>query len=137
MHIANHGQQEPGYLIWTFDEMNRLIEAVPSNFNGVTLCTGCYQLAGDDLSETIHGFGKKIFLIHARDVAPKPGGFNEVMYGQGDVDIISVLRELRDIGYAGPVCPEHLAAIDYEPYEEIAAAWGLGYLSGVLRMLET
>jgi len=133
--IADHGQQEHGYLIWTFDEMQRLLDAADSDNHGVTFCTGCYQLAGDDLVECIRGFGKKIFLVHARDVAGKPDGFDEVMYGQGEVNLERVLKELQAIGYEGLVCPEHLPKVAYEPYEEISTAWGLGYLSAALRAL--
>jgi D-mannonate dehydratase len=133
--LANHGHQQEGFLIWSCEEMNRLLQAVPSDCNGVTLCTGCYHLAGDNLTEVMRRFGKKICLVHARDVTRTKEGSEDVMYGQGEVDVIGMLRQLQDIGYTGFVCPEHLAPIDYEPYDEISGAWGLGYLAGVARML--
>ncbi len=134
--LANHGHQSPEYLIWNYEGMNRLLEAVPSNYNGVTFCTGCYQLAGDDIWDSIDRFGEKIFFVHARDVIRKPDGFDEVLFGTGEVDIFRVLKQLQHIGYQGLVCPEHLPKISYEPYEEIGIAWGLGYLASALSALQ-
>jgi len=133
--IASHGQQEHGYLIWTYDQMQRLLQSVPSDYNGVTFCTGCYGLAGDDLPRCIRSFGKKIFLVHARDVVRKPDGFAEVMYDQGEVDLFEVLRELREAGYSGLVCPEHLPKVAHDLYEETPIAWALGYLTAALKAL--
>lgn len=135
IYIANHGHQSPRYLIWNYESMNRLIKAVPSDYNGVTFCMGCYQLAGDDIYEAIRRFGKKIFFVHTRDVIRKPDGFDEVIFGKGEVDIFRALRELRDINYEGLVCPEHLPKIRYEPYEEIITAWAVGYLVSALSTL--
>ena len=109
---------------------------VPSAYNGFTFCMGCYQLAGDNLYDIIHQLGEKIFFVHARDVIRKPNGFDETSFGKGEVDIIGVLRSLRDSGYQGLVCPEHLPRVDYDPYDEIASAWGLGYLAATLSVLE-
>jgi len=134
--IANHGHQVASYLIWNYDGMNRLLEAVPSDYNGVTFCTGCYQLAGDNIYDSIRRFGGKIFFVHARDVIRKPDGFDEVIFGRGEVDIFRILKQLQHISYQGLVCPEHLPKIDYEPYEEITIAWGLGYLVSALSTLQ-
>ncbi len=134
--LANHGHQWPQFLIWNYEGMNRLLEAVPSDYNGVTFCTGCHQLAGDDIYDSIRRFGEKILFVHARDVIHKPDGFDEVIFGKGEIDILRVLKELQQIGYEGLVCPEHLPKIDYEPYEEIIIAWGLGYLASALSNLE-
>jgi sugar phosphate isomerase/epimerase len=134
--IATHGHQFTQFLVWDYDGMSRILEAVPSEYNGVTFCTGCYQLAGDDLYETIRRFGSRIFFVHVRDVIRKPDGFEEVLFGQGEVDVFGVLKQLRDIGYDGLVCPEHLPRVSYESYEEISAAWGLGYLVSAISRLE-
>ena len=101
----------------------------------MTLCTGCLQLAGDDLGHCIRSLGQKVFLVHARDVARSPDGFAEVIYGKGEVDLLRVLGELRRAGYDGLVCPEHLPTIGHDPHEEIPIAWALGYLTAALRAL--
>ena len=134
--IASHGHQWSRFLVWNYDGMSRVLEAVPSEYNGVTFCTGCYQLAGDDLYQTIRRFGARISFVHARDVIRRPDGFEEVLFGQGEVDIFGVLKQLQHIGYDGLVCPEHLPKIGYEPYEDISTAWGLGYLVSAMSALE-
>ena len=133
--IANHGHQFRRFLIWNYTDMDRLLKAVPSDYNGITFCTGCYQLSGEDIYNGIYRYQKKIFFVHIRDVIRKPSSFDEVLFGRGEVDVMRVLKVLYEIGYDGLVCPEHLPRINYEPYEEINTAWGIGYLVSSLSIL--
>ena len=133
--VANHGHQFPEYLIYGYSGIKRLLDSVPSDFNGATLCLGCHQLAGDDIPRVIRSLGRKIFFVHARNVAR--GGFEDTAFHKGQVDVIRALRQLKDAGYEGLVCPEHLPLMTYEPHDEIGSAWGLGYLVAALSMLDS
>lgn len=132
--LANHGHQTPEHLVFAAADMERLLSLAPSAANGLTFCTGCFQLAGDDLGLWIERFGKeKVFLVHMRDVRRRAdGGFDEVRFGEGEIDLKAVVKRLRAIGYDGLVCPEHLPRVAYDPYEEISTAWGMGYVRALL-----
>jgi len=132
--IANHGHQTREHLVFSAAEMERLLSLAPSAANGLTFCTGCYQLAGDDLSRWIGRFGReRILMVHMRDVRRRAGGgFDEVLFGEGEVDLKAVVKRLKEINYQGLICPEHLPRVAYDPFDEIPTAWGMGYLRALL-----
>ncbi|MDY6914352.1 MAG: mannonate dehydratase [Planctomycetota bacterium] len=133
--IATHGHQFSNFIIYNCAGFSRLLEAVPSDYNGVTFCPGCHKLAGDDIYEAIHQLEEKIFFAHARDVMREHDTFKDVIFDSGEVDMLRVLRQLQQIGYEGLVCPEHLPKVKYEPHDEITSAWSLGYLASALSTL--
>ncbi len=91
--------------------LERLVGLVDSPFNGVTFCTG--SLGADphnDLPAMIRRIGERVNFAHCRNVrvtgkrvfheTPHPSGY-------GDVDMLEVMRALRDVGFAGPMRPDH------------------------------
>ena len=93
--------------------LDRLTRIVDHPANGVTFCTG--SLGADpanDLPTMIRDLGSRgrIHFMHCRNVrrtgekqfheAPHPGAF-------GDVPMLEVVRALRDVGYRGPMRPDH------------------------------
>ena len=59
-----------GRIMRSVDNYQRLLDLVPSESNGITLCQGNFTLMTDDLPSVIRHFGsqKKIFFVHLRDV---------------------------------------------------------------------
>jgi len=109
--LANHAFYHPWKVVRNTETLNRLLNEVPSPYNGVAYCQGLYQM-GDDPYEAVTLFGEKIFFAHARDLKKLryPHRFEEVFLGEGDVDIPKTLGLLEAIGYKGIVCPEHLGS---------------------------
>ena len=107
--IANHAFYHPWKMVRNVETLMKLLEEVPSPYNGVTYCPGLYQ-SGDNVHEAITLFEKKIFSAHARDLRRRRSNFHfeEVFLGEGDVDIPRVVKLLQAVGYEGIVCPEHL-----------------------------
>lgn len=141
--IATHTYHSPSRLIWNYETINRLLEAVPSAYNGVLFCTGKTQFAGDDMVDTIRRYGKRIFLVHIRNVAGGyvPGSYEleedkslEARFDAGDVDVPQVLKTLKEIGFSGPVFAEHYPAIAGE--RVAALAWTVGYFKALETCLD-
>jgi len=130
--IANHGHLTPQWLVWNYETMSRLLKEASSDYNGVTFCTGSYQLAGDDIYDVIGRFGKKIFFVHARDVIGTWESYDEVFFGNGVVDFARVVKRLNEIGYDGVIYPEHFPRIEWESHGEASTAYTVGYLKAVL-----
>lgn len=92
---------------------DRLLSLVDRPANGVTFCTGSLGAAAEnDVPEMIRSLGARgrIHFVHCRNV--KRSGerdFSEVAHPSscGDVDMLSVLCALRDIGFDGFVRPDH------------------------------
>lgn len=107
--LANHAFYHPWKVIRDTRTLVRLLEEIPSPYNGVAYCQGLYQM-GDNPYEAVTTFGDKIFLAHARDLRKVryPPRFEEVFLGEGHIDIPKTLRLLEAVGYRGIVYPEHL-----------------------------
>jgi mannonate dehydratase len=93
--------------------LERLTRIVDSPANGVTFCTGSLGASPDnDLPAMIRSLGARgrIHFMHCRNV--KRTGerqFNEVPHPSefGSVDMLAVMRALRDVGFTGPMRPDH------------------------------
>jgi len=131
--IASHGHQFSSYLVQGYKDLDRIMSAVPSPYNGITFCPGCLQTFNEDIYDCIRSFGDKIFFVHIRDVIRKGiDEFDEVLLGKGEIDTPRLLRELEAIGYQGLLCPEHLPRVSYQDSDEIGSAWAYGYLTRLL-----
>jgi len=136
--LATHSYNAPSRLVWNADTLGRLFDAVPSAANGLLLCSGKSELAGDDVVEVLRRFRERLVLVHVRNVAGDyvPGSYEatdrrelEVRFDLGDTDLVAMFRALGEIGYAGPVFAEH-----YPPMvgDRVAGlAWTCGYLKAL------
>ena len=121
--------------------LERLVHLVDDPANGVTFCTG--SLGADpqnDLVAMVRRLGElgRIHFAHCRNVrvtgtrrfqeTPHPSAF-------GDVDLYQVLRALHDVGFAGPMRPDHGRMIWGETgrpgYGLYDRALGVTYLQGL------
>lgn len=141
--IATHTYHSPSRLIWNYETFRRLLEAVPSAYNGVLFCTGKTQFAADDMVDTIRRYGNKIFLAHVRDVAGDyvPGSYEleedrslEARFDVGDVNVPLALKTLKEIGFSGPTFAEHYPAIVGD--RVMGLAWTVGYFKALEACLD-
>jgi mannonate dehydratase len=118
---------------------DRLIKLVDSPANGVTFCTGSLGASPDnDLPAMIRQLGPRIHFAHCRNVK-RTGNkqFNEVAHPSkcGDVDMLSVMRALRAVGFDGIMRPDHGRMIWGEQgrpgYGLYDRALGATYLQGL------
>jgi mannonate dehydratase len=91
--------------------LDRLVGLCTSPANGVTFCTG--SLGADpanDLPAMVRRLGSRIHFAHCRNVrVTGPRRFHEAPHPTrfGSVDMLGVLRALRDAGFSGPMRPDH------------------------------
>jgi mannonate dehydratase len=95
------------------DDVQVLIDAVPSLNNGLCFCTGSYGvLASNDLPAMVSRFSNRIHFIHLRSTRRNElGDFHEDNHLEGDVDMYAVIKELVEAMYVRqcsiPVRPDH------------------------------
>lgn len=93
------------------DPLHRLMEAVPNPHNGVTLCTG--SLSSDpanDIPDIIRSLKERIHFVHMRNTKhTAPGVFEEAAHyaADGSLDMVAIMQALVDIGFEGPIRPDH------------------------------
>jgi mannonate dehydratase len=121
-----------------FEGLKRLVELVPSPYNGLLLCLGCMQEAGENVPDVIRHFGEKIFYVHFRNVVGTVPKYNEVFPHEGDGDMVANLRALKEIGYAGYIVPDHhIGLAGDDEWMRASRAWQVGYIRGLMQALGT
>jgi len=106
-------------IVSTIEDIEWLTTAVPSQQNGLTMCTGSYGVRGDnDLVDMIHQYGDRIYFTHLRSTQREenPMSFHEAVHLDGDVDMYNVVmailkeearREGADQPAHIPMRPDH------------------------------
>ena len=162
MQLAIHPDDPPISLfglpriVSTADDARRLLAAIPSPANGLTLCCGSYGSRPDNnLPAMAKEFAARIYFTHLRNVTHEAdGSFYEADHLGGDTDLIAVVRELlveeqrrRDAGQTDadiPMRPDHghLLLDDLNKnrinpgYSCIGRLKGLAELRGVMRTFD-
>lgn len=133
----------------TAEDTQKLLDAVPSPANGITLCTGSYGAnPKNDLVAMARRFGPRVHFAHLRNTTREPdGSFYEAEHLDGDTDMIGVVAALRNIetdtGREIPMRPDHGHVIvddigkKVNPgYSCIGRLKGLAELRGVMRTVD-
>jgi len=124
----------------SLEGLMRLVELVPSPYNGLLLCLGCMQEAGENVPEVIRHLGQrnKIFYVHFRNVIGKVPRYHEVFPDQGDGDMVANLRALKAVGYRGYLVPDHHFGFAGDgDWAQCSRAWQVGYIRGLMQVLGT
>ena len=127
-----------GRIMRSVDNYQRLLDLVPSECNGITLCQGNFALMTDDLPAVIRNFGRqrKIFFVHFRDVRGTAERFVETWHDEGQTDLAACMRAYREVGFDGPLRPDHVPTVDGDSNEHPGySAYGRLYALGYIRAL--
>jgi mannonate dehydratase len=100
-------------IITNEQNVNRFLDLVDSPANGITFCTGSFgPNAENDLAGMVRRIGGrgKIHFAHSRNIkrtankdfyeCPHPGGF-------GDVNMLELMKAYKEVGFNGPMRPDH------------------------------
>lgn len=123
----------------SFEGFKTFIERFPSPYNGLLLCLGCMQEAGEHVPEVIRYFGerKKIFYTHFRNVVGTVPKYTEVFPHDGAGDMVANFKALKEIGYEGYIVPDHhFGLIGDDEWKRSSRAWQVGYIRGLMQALD-
>ncbi len=83
-------------VVSTEKDINDLLNAYDSNYNGLTLCSGSLGVRADNnLVNMIKRFGRKINFVHLRNVKREANGsFHEATHLEGDLDMFEIMKAL-------------------------------------------
>lgn len=94
-------------------DLDKIAAMVDSRSNGFTICTGSLgSNRQNDIPHIIRKFGKqgRIGFLHIRNIqVHEPFVFNEVAHKSlyGSLDIPEIVKAAYDIGFDGPIRPDH------------------------------
>jgi mannonate dehydratase len=127
-----------GRIMSTVEGFQRLIDMIPSEVNGLTLCGGNFTLMTRDLPSVIRDFGKqgRIHFVHFRDVKGTPDDFVETFHEAGQTDMLACMRAYKDIGFEGVLRPDHVPTLEGDSndspcYSSIGRLLAIGYIIGL------
>jgi mannonate dehydratase len=122
-----------------FEAFKRYEAVVDSPYNGFQLCLGT---TGEGLKNPraeilpivqYLGSRGKIYQIHMRNIRGGLGNFEEVYPDEGEMDFFQVMRILRDTGFTGSICPDHMPSHPNDPKKLQAFAFGTGYIKALIQ----
>jgi alpha-glucuronidase len=133
-------------VVSTEKNLSDLMDACPTQANGITFCTGSLGVRADnDLPKMIRKFADRIHFIHLRATKreqEEPLIFHEADHLTGDVPMVEVIKEIclieKNLNKQLPMRPDHghqmlddLQKKTYPGYTGIGRLKGLAELRGV------
>lgn len=123
------------------DAYERVLDSYPSEHNGITFCQGNFAAMGVDIPETIRRFGDHINFVHFRDIEGSADQFVETWHDNGPTDMRAAIEAYNDVGFDGPIRPDHVPSMAGEPnenpgYEMLGRLFAVGYMTGLLEHTE-
>ena len=102
-------------IITSKEKILRVMKAVDSPFNGLTVCAGSFGTNPEnDLPGIIRALPGRVHFAHVRNLHHfAPGVFEEAAHlsADGSFDLYEIVRALYETGFDGPIRPDHGRAI--------------------------
>jgi mannonate dehydratase len=118
------------------EAFKRVIEIVPSEYNGIEFCQGTFSEMGIDVIKAIEYFGsrKKIFYVHFRNVLGKPTKFHETFIDDGQTDMLEAVLAYKKVGFEGCLIDDHVPmGVDDSPWGYRGRAYAGGYIRALIK----
>jgi mannonate dehydratase len=129
-------------IITSIDALKRVTQLYPSRHNGLTFCQGSIASQGPsvDIPAAIRWFGERglIHFVHFRDVRGTPTSFVEAWHDDGQNDMYTAMKTYYDVGYRGPIRPDHVPTLagleenSFPGYNNLGALFAIGYIKGLM-----
>ena len=131
-------------IITNKENIHRMMKMVDNPHNGLTFCSGSYGTnLGNDLPDMIRSLKGRIHFAHVRNLKfHTPTDFEEAAHlsSDGSFDMYEIMKALHEIGFQGPIRPDHgrmiwdeVAMPGYGLYDR---ALGACYLQGLWEAIE-
>ena len=131
-------------LVTSVDNYERILDMHPSPNHGVTFCQGNFAAMGADVPAAIRRLGDDVHFVHFRDVEGTTDDFVETWHDDGPTDMLAAMQAYRDVGFDGPIRPDHVPRMLDETdrdeamggYTDMGRLFAVGYMRGLLEATE-
>jgi len=116
----------------------RLVALRPSPRNKLCFCQGTFAEMGVDIPAAIRRLGPHIAYVHFRDVRGTATDFVETFHDNGPTDMAAAMRAYREVGFRGPMRPDHVPQLVGEEagepgYTTLGRLFAWGYMRGLMQ----
>jgi mannonate dehydratase len=119
--------------------MQKVIDAVPSDHNGLGFCMGTIgTMDRVDVVQAIRRFGGqgRIFFAHFRNPRGQVPKFDEVFPDEGDIDMVAAVQAFDEVGFDGVIRIDHCpGVVGDNGRADRSFAFQVGYLKGLVNAL--
>lgn len=124
-------------IMHSVENFEKLMKLAPSPANAICFCQGTFAAMGADIPATIRRLGSHIQYVHFRDVRGSAESFDETFHDNGPTDMAAAMRAYREVGFDGPMRPDHVPQMvgedDGEPgYTMLGRLFAFGYMRGLM-----
>jgi mannonate dehydratase len=133
-------------VLGSVDGLKRFIEIVQSPYHGLNFCIGTVaemlENPAAEIFDVVRYFGSrgKIFNVHFRNIKGGFLDFREAYPDEGDMDMLRLVRVLKEVGYDRMIMPDHVPSIPGDPGNymggKVAFAFALGYVRALMQTVE-
>ena len=126
-------------LVYQPEMYQRLLDLRPSTANALEYCVGTIaEMASGDVYEATERYSSqgKLAYVHLRNVHGKVPNYHETFLDDGDVDVIRVLKILKQNNFRGVIIPDHTPQMRCDAPWHAGMAYALGYMRGALQTIE-
>ncbi len=131
-----------GRILTSAEAFRRVMRTVPSDVNGIAFCQANFMLMGEDIKAIVKEFAGqgKLFFVHFRDVRGTREHFCETFHDNGPSNMVELLRLYHDVGFRGPIRPDHAPTLVGESNERPGYAiqgrmLAIGYMKGIAQAM--
>ncbi len=117
----------------------KLLDLRPSPANTLEFCVGTIaEMTEGNVYEAVDEYSRagKLAYVHLRNVRGKSPYYRETFIDEGDVDMLRVLRILKQNGYQGVIIPDHAPQMACAAPWHAGMAYALGYIRAAVQSLE-
>jgi mannonate dehydratase len=123
------------------DKYQRMLDLVPSKASALEFCVGSLAEMPDgegDVYEATERYGRdgRIGYVHFRNVRGKVPHYEEVFVDEGDLDMIRIVKILRNVGYDGVLIPDHTPEVTCSAPWHAGMAYALGYIKAAIQAVD-
>lgn len=126
-------------ILRSIDAFDRVIDLVPSEYNGITFCQGCFSEMDVDIPSAVRHFAERraLHFAHFRTVKGNAELFEECFHDDGKTNMYAAMKAYVDGGFDGPMRPDHVPTMAGDPndragYTNRGRLYAIGYMRGLL-----
>lgn len=114
----------------------KLLHIKHSESNTLEFCLGSIaEMKTGNVYEATREYADHIAYIHFRNVRGKVPHYKEVFIDEGDIDMVKILRILKESNFDGVLIPDHTPQMTCDAPWHAGMAFTLGYMKAALSLI--